>query len=60
LAEAHRFKEIEALLAKYATYLLDKDKRMNAVELYRKANYCEKSARLLFEVHYYWNAVPFV
>ncbi|KAJ3413661.1 WD repeat-containing protein 35 [Chytridiales sp. JEL 0842] len=50
LAEMHKFKEIEPLLAKYATYLLDKNKRMSAVELYRKANYCEKSAKLLFDL----------
>ncbi|KAJ3300442.1 WD repeat-containing protein 35 [Borealophlyctis nickersoniae] len=50
LAEAHNFREIEDLLAKYATYLLDEDRRLNAVELYRKANYCQKSAKLLFEM----------
>lgn len=50
LAETHKFREIESLLAKYATYLLEKDKRISAIELYRKANYCQKSARLLYEL----------
>ncbi|KAI9362064.1 hypothetical protein DFJ73DRAFT_11110 [Zopfochytrium polystomum] len=50
LAEVHKFQEIEALLAKYASYLLEKDKQISAIELYRKANYCEKSAKLLYEM----------
>ncbi|KAJ3392142.1 WD repeat-containing protein 35 [Lobulomyces angularis] len=50
LAKLHKFKEIEALLANYANYLLDRNKVLNAIELYRKANYCQKSARLLFQL----------
>jgi WD repeat-containing protein 35 len=50
LAEVHRFKEIEPLLAKYASYLMEQQKRVSAIELYRKANYCQKSAKLLFDV----------
>nr|KAJ3420687.1 WD repeat-containing protein 35 [Polyrhizophydium stewartii] len=50
LAEIHHFKEIEGVLAKYASYLLAKNRKWEAVELYRKANYCQKSSRLLFEV----------
>ncbi|KAI8828138.1 hypothetical protein BJ741DRAFT_627188 [Chytriomyces cf. hyalinus JEL632] len=50
LAEAHRFQGIETLLAKYATQLLDQNKRITAIELYRKANYCQKSARLLYDL----------
>ncbi|KAJ3091801.1 WD repeat-containing protein 35 [Quaeritorhiza haematococci] len=50
LAEIHKSKEIETLLAKYASYLLEKDKLLNAIELYRKANHCQKSAKLLFEL----------
>ncbi|KAJ3193848.1 WD repeat-containing protein 35 [Irineochytrium annulatum] len=50
LAEAHKFQGIEALLATYASYLLEKQKIMSAIELYRKANYCQKSARLLYEL----------
>ncbi|KAI9321165.1 hypothetical protein BDR26DRAFT_943956 [Obelidium mucronatum] len=50
LAEAHRFQGIEALLAKYAAELLEKNKPLTAIELYRKANYCQKSARLLYDL----------
>lgn len=48
LAESHKFNEIEHLLAKYATYLLGQKRDFEAIELYRKANYCKKSAHLLF------------
>ncbi|EGF80857.1 hypothetical protein BATDEDRAFT_10893, partial [Batrachochytrium dendrobatidis JAM81] len=50
LAEIHNFKEIDSVLAKYAAYLLSQNRKWEAVELYRKANYCQKSARLLFEL----------
>ncbi|KAI8616049.1 WD repeat-containing protein 35 [Chytriomyces sp. MP71] len=50
LAETHRFQGIEALLAKYAAQLLEQGKRITAIELYRKANYCQKSARLLYDL----------
>ena len=50
LAEGYNFGEIEGLLAKYASYLLEKKKRVNAIELYRRANDCQKSAQLLVEV----------
>ena len=50
LAELHRFKEIEGLLSKYATYLLSQNKKWEAIELFRKANYCQKAAKLLFDV----------
>lgn len=36
LAERHKFPEIEGLLAKYASHLLQKNKLFNAVELYRR------------------------
>jgi WD repeat-containing protein 35 len=50
LAEAHKFRDIESLLVKYGSHLLEKNKRLDAIELYRKANYCAKSAKLLFQV----------
>ncbi|KAJ3081113.1 WD repeat-containing protein 35, partial [Rhizoclosmatium hyalinum] len=50
LAEAHRFQGIESLLATYAAQLLEKNKIVTAIELYRKANYCQKSARLLYDL----------
>ncbi|KAJ3140913.1 WD repeat-containing protein 35 [Physocladia obscura] len=50
LAEVHRFQGIETLLAKYAEQLLESDKKLTAIELYRKANYCQKSAHLLYNL----------
>lgn len=38
LAEQHNFLQIEGLLQKYASHLIEKNKKMEAVELYRKAN----------------------
>ena len=38
LAEQHSFQEIDALLGKYASYLLEKEKRIEALDLFRKAN----------------------
>lgn len=50
LAETHHFKEIEEFLSKYATHILSQNRKKEAVELFRKANYCQKSAKLLFEM----------
>jgi WD repeat-containing protein 35 len=47
LAEAHNFPQIDMLLSKYAAHLLEKNKLMQAVELYRKANKLTDAARLL-------------
>ncbi len=47
LAEAHNFPQIEGLLAKYASYLLEKNKTFQAIDLYRKANRFTDAARLL-------------
>jgi WD repeat-containing protein 35 len=47
LAERHNFPQIEALLAKYASHLLEKRKTLEAVELYRKANHHTEAAQLL-------------
>jgi hypothetical protein len=50
LAKKYKLPEIGSLLAKYATHLLAKDRLLEAVELYRKANYFLEAARLLFQV----------
>ncbi len=42
--------QISTLLSKYAQHLLDEDKLLQAVELYRKANYFVDAARLLAEL----------
>ncbi|KAJ3259989.1 WD repeat-containing protein 35 [Boothiomyces macroporosus] len=50
LAEKHKFKDIENILNKYASHILKSNKKKEAIELYRKANYCQKSALLIFEI----------
>ncbi len=50
LAKNHNIKEIDSLLAKYAQYLLEKNKLVNAVELYKKANHFLDAAKILFQV----------
>ena len=47
LAEQHNFLQIEQLLQKYANHLIEKNKKMEAVELFRKANKNTESARIL-------------
>ena len=39
--------QISSLLAKYAQHLLDENKTIQAIELYRKANHYLEAARLL-------------
>lgn len=50
LAKDHNMKEIGPLLAKYASHLLEKNKRLEAVELYRKAHHFLDAAKLMFKV----------
>jgi WD repeat-containing protein 35 len=50
LAEIHKFKEIKLVISKYSEYLLGQGKKWDAIQLYRKANYCQQSAKLLFQV----------
>ena len=50
LAKTHNIKEIDSLLARYAAHLLDKDKKLQAIELYRKANHFVDAAKLMFQV----------
>ncbi|RMC17193.1 hypothetical protein DUI87_05770 [Hirundo rustica rustica] len=49
LAKNHNMKEIGSLLARYASHLLEKNKILDAVELYRKANYFFEAAKLMFK-----------
>ncbi|KAF7657555.1 hypothetical protein LDENG_00025340 [Lucifuga dentata] len=50
LAKSHNMKEIRSLLAKYASHLLEKNKTLEVVELYRKAHYFLDAAKLMFKV----------
>ncbi|KAI8908538.1 hypothetical protein EDD86DRAFT_191622, partial [Gorgonomyces haynaldii] len=50
LARLHNFKEIQGLLQKYASYLTEQNRLWEAIELFRKANWCHKSAQLLFQM----------
>ncbi|NXA51529.1 WDR35 protein, partial [Nothocercus julius] len=50
LAKNHNMKEIGSLLARYATHLLEKNKILDAIELYRKANYFFDAAKLMFKI----------
>ena len=50
LAKTHNVKEIDTLLAKYASHLLEKNKILNAIELYRKASHFLDAAKLLYKV----------
>jgi WD repeat-containing protein 35 len=49
LAQRHNVRDLEGLLHQYAVHLLSTGKRMDAVELYRKAGMFAKSAKILFE-----------
>eukprot|EP00050_Salpingoeca_kvevrii_P018636 m.76510 g.76510 ORF g.76510 m.76510 type:complete len:1153 (+) comp8114_c0_seq1:167-3625(+) len=50
LAKRHNVSEIDTLLAKYAAHLLSKNREIEAIELYRKANHYLDAAKLLFQV----------
>ncbi|XP_074803645.1 WD repeat-containing protein 35 isoform X1 [Natator depressus] len=50
LAKNHNMKEIGSLLARYASHLLEKNKILDAIELYRKANYFFDAAKLMFKI----------
>ncbi|KAM9432566.1 WD repeat-containing protein 35 isoform 3-T3 [Salvelinus alpinus] len=50
LAKNHNMKEINSLLAKYASHLLEKNKPLEAVELYRKAHHFLEAAKLMFKI----------
>jgi hypothetical protein len=42
--------QIEGLLSKYASHLLEKEKWLEAIELYRKANHHTEAAKLLTDL----------
>ncbi|XP_032877389.1 WD repeat-containing protein 35 isoform X1 [Amblyraja radiata] len=50
LAKNHNMKEIGSLLAKYASHLLEKNKILEAIELYRKAHHFLDGAKLMFKI----------
>merc|ERR1711972_1062716 len=50
LAQQQNFQQIEGLLAKYAQHLLDKNKKIEAVQLYSKANRHTEAAKLLSQM----------
>jgi WD repeat-containing protein 35 len=50
LAEQHNFQQIEGLLGKYAGHLLEKDKKIAAIDLYRKANKHTEVASLMTQL----------
>ncbi|KAJ8290228.1 hypothetical protein GJAV_G00010260 [Gymnothorax javanicus] len=50
LAKNHNMKEIGSLLAKYASHLLEKNKTLEVVELYRKAHHFLDAAKLMFKI----------
>uniref|UniRef100_A0A8C8AQ89 WD repeat-containing protein 35 n=1 Tax=Otus sunia TaxID=257818 RepID=A0A8C8AQ89_9STRI len=50
LAKNHNMKEIGSLLARYASHLLEKNKILDAIDLYRKANYFFEAAKLMFKI----------
>ena len=47
LAEAHAYPDLQKILQQYASHLLSQNKRLHAVELYRKANQYTDAAKLL-------------
>ena len=47
LAEEHNFVQIEGLLSRYANMLLEENKTIEAIQLYRKANRNTEAAKIL-------------
>ncbi|XP_067008662.1 WD repeat-containing protein 35 [Anabrus simplex] len=50
LAKQYKLPEISNLLSKYASHLISKDKLLQAVELYRKANHLLDAAKLMYQL----------
>ncbi|KAM9786504.1 WD repeat-containing protein 35 isoform X1 [Syngnathus typhle] len=50
LARNHNMREIKPLLSKYASHLLEKNKILEAVELYQKAHHFLDAAKLMFKI----------
>eukprot|EP00164_Ancoracysta_twista_P003121 GFYU01004159.1.p1 GENE.GFYU01004159.1~~GFYU01004159.1.p1 ORF type:complete len:1174 (+),score=402.74 GFYU01004159.1:102-3623(+) len=47
LAEQNNFQQIENLLSKYASHLMEKNRQFEAIDLYRKANHHSEASNLL-------------
>lgn len=50
LARKYSIKDIDSMLTKYMSHLLEKGRTMNAVELYCKAGHYLEAAKLLMKV----------
>uniref|UniRef100_A0A671TY55 WD repeat-containing protein 35 n=1 Tax=Sparus aurata TaxID=8175 RepID=A0A671TY55_SPAAU len=50
LTRTYNMKEIKSLLSKYASHLLEKNKTLEVVELYRKAHHFLDAAKLMFKI----------
>lgn len=50
LAEENKFMQIEGLLSMYANHLLEKSKKLEVAELYRKANRNTEAAKILSQI----------
>ena len=50
LGKTYNLKDTESQLTRFATFLLESGKKGQAIELWRRANYRDKSAELLFEM----------
>lgn len=50
LAKTYKMAQIDELLNKYANHLLSNGKRLQAIELYKKANHNLEAAKLLFKL----------
>ncbi|MCL4131009.1 UNVERIFIED_CONTAM: hypothetical protein GTU68_000378, partial [Idotea baltica] len=50
LAKKHNLTEIGGLLTRYATHLLKKGKRLQAIELFRKADRRIEAAKLIYDI----------
>lgn len=63
LAKQHNIKEIDTLLAKYASYLLEKNKKLDAIELYPYVDFCNNNfqafSQFVFQQHMTKLGCPF-
>jgi len=50
LAEKNNYLQIEGLVNKFSTVLIEKNKKMDLVELYRKAHKHTEAAKILIKI----------
>jgi len=50
LAEKNNYQQIEGLVNKYSTVLIEKNKKMDLIELYRKAHKHTEAAKILIKI----------